>query len=295
MAQENVDQVAAIKASLELMVAENSEIHEYFRDLLEKVSDLDQQEPQVRREKFRDLMDMGAFRFHGLDIRHFTHSPRKPLSPPLFFSRTKRRLKNTLTLVDEFERRGLFSESEQLRSELDLLASTIVNESSGKEVQGFKSQVDDLRESSLFQGYLEVKNRFIRQDEELRADAEFIAAKESVEEGEELYRQRSEELDALSKDLDSGAVALEEAQARLDAMTLEAADDAEGGPASDEASQFDALVADTSDAQAGGDILDMAPPDAPEDAQPADADAPADEAADPPPEAPADGSEEPAS
>ena len=220
MAQESIDQVAAVKASLELMVAENGEIHEYFRDLLEKVSELDEQPVEVRRIKFKDLVGMGAFRFNGLDIRHFTQSQHQPLPPPIFLSRTKRRLKNTLTLVDEFDKRGLFAGAGQLRSEIDLLSSHIINESDAREVRAFRNEVESLRASNLFQEYLSIKGAFIKQDAELRTEAEYLAAKESVEEGEEMFRQRAEDLESLSRDIESGSLALEEAQARLDEMGL---------------------------------------------------------------------------
>jgi len=105
MSQAQIDQVAAVKASLELMVAENAEIHEYFKDLLVKVAELEEETPEKRRSKFKDLVSMGAFRFNGLDIRHFTQSHHQPLPPPLFYGRTKRRLGNTLKLVEEFARR----------------------------------------------------------------------------------------------------------------------------------------------------------------------------------------------
>jgi hypothetical protein len=230
MAEAEIDQVAAIKASLEMMVTENAEIHEYFKDLLEKVAELDAEQPEARRERFTDLVAMGAFRFNGLDIRHFTRSQHKPLPPPLFLSRTKRRLKNTQTLVEEFARRGVFEEAEQLRAELDLLGSHIVNESDAKDVRSFKSKVDELRESSLFRSYLQTKSAFIRKDADLRADAEFLAARESVEEGEEIFRQRADDLEELNRGLESGAVALDEAQTMLEEFSLPGGADAGGGP-----------------------------------------------------------------
>jgi hypothetical protein len=223
MAQAAIDQVAAVKASLELTIAENAEVHEYFKDLLDKVAELDEETPEARRRKFKDLVAMGAFRFNGLDIRHFTQSQHAPLPPPLFLVRTKRRLKNTQTLVEEFARRGIFEDAEPLRTELELLSSHIVNEADLASVREFKARADALRESSLFRSYLDTKMRFIRKDAELRTDAEYLAARESVEEGEETFRQRGEDLEALTRDIASGALALDEAQARLDTMSLEAA------------------------------------------------------------------------
>ena len=223
MAAPSIDQVATVKASLELMIAENGEVHEYFKDLLEKVSELDEETPEARRSRFKELVSMGAFRFNGLDIRHFTQSQHRPLPPPLFLSRTKRRLQNTRLLVDEFAKRGIFEDAESLRTELDQLSSHIVNEADAHEVRDFKAKVDTLRESSLFTAYMDTKSQFIRKDAELRADAEYLAAKESVEEGEEIFRQRAEDLDALSREIEEGSLALDEAQARLEEMSLDAA------------------------------------------------------------------------
>lgn len=223
MAQEAIDQVAAVKASLELMITENAEIHEYFKDLLEKVSELDDKPPEARRERFKDLVSMGAFRFNGLDIRRFAQGQHAPLPPPLFLNRTRRRLKNTLTLVEEFARRELFGEAGALQDQLQQLADRPVDEENSNEVLSFKGRVDELRASPLFRTYLETKTRFIRQDMELRTDAEYLAAKESVEEGEESFRQRGQDLSELSRHIEAGTVDLDEAQARLDAMSLETA------------------------------------------------------------------------
>ncbi len=221
MSQAQIDQVAAVKASLELMVAENAEIHEYFKDLLEKVAELEEETPEKRRSKFKDLVSMGAFRFNGLDIRHFTQSHHQPLPPPLFYGRTKRRLGNTLKLVEEFAKRDILADAAWLREQLEQLSSHIVNETDANEVRGFKSKVDALRESTPFRAYLETKTRFIRKDSELRAEADYLAAKESVEEGEEIFRQRAEELGTLGEQIESGTLALEEAQAALDKLGLE--------------------------------------------------------------------------
>ena len=59
----------------------------------------------------------------------------------------------------------------------------------------FEDEAGPLRESPLFRALLLTKTRFIRQDAALRPDAEYLAAKESVEEGEESLRNRAEELD----------------------------------------------------------------------------------------------------
>jgi hypothetical protein len=255
MSASEIDQLATVKASLELMVSDNAEIHEYFKDLLEKVSELDEETPESRRKKFGDLVSMGAFRFNGVDVRLFAQTHHQPLPPPLFLTRTRRRLQNTRTLLEEFARRGVYEDAEQLRGELDLLASHVVNEHAAADVRDFKAKVDALRESSLFRSYLETKTRFIRKDAALRADAEFLAAKESVEEGEELLRQRKDDLDELSRQLDEGAVALDEAQARLEQMTLEGAG---ASPVDGEPAELLADPAASAAAEAVAEALDAA-------------------------------------
>lgn len=156
MGEEGIDQVATIKASLELLIGDNEEAHEYFNDLLEKLGELEAMEPEQRREKFKNLMEMGAFKFNGLDIRYFTQSQtNKPLPPPVFLTRTKRRLKNTGLLVEEFEKRGVFDNAAQLREELEMLSSHIIDENNTSEVMTFKKEVEGLRDSELFKGYME--------------------------------------------------------------------------------------------------------------------------------------------
>lgn len=222
MAQAGVDDVAAVKASLELLVAENDEIHEYFRDLLDKVSELEDAAPEQRREQFRELESMGAFRFNGLDVRHFTQSQQRPLPPPVFLNRTRRRLKNTLTLVDEFERRGVLADADALRESIDRLAMHIVDGEDNGAVRAFRDEVTALRESAPFRAYMQTKAEFIRQDADVRTDAAYLAAKETVEDGEETFRQRGVGLESLSRDIERGAVPLDEAQARLDGLQLAA-------------------------------------------------------------------------
>lgn len=222
MAEAEIDQVATVKVSLEMMINENNEVHEYFSDLLEKVAELEAMEPPERRSKFRDLVEMGAFKFNNLDIRHFTQTqPHKPLPPPVFISRTKRRLKNTSKVLREFESRGVFEGAEVLLNELDLLESNIINESDNSEVRGFKENVEVLRETELFKTYMSMKKEFISKDPDFKTDSELLAAKESVEEGEEILRQRGEELTDLNDKLESGEAKIDEVQNVLDKMSFD--------------------------------------------------------------------------
>ena len=222
MTDAGIDQLAAVKASLELMISETEEIHEYFADLVERLDELDALEPDERRSKFQNLVEMGAFKFNGLDIRRFSRTQTSgPLAPPLFFSRTLRRLKNTTLMVEEFRKRELFSEADKLLDEIETLSSTIVNENDHQEVMSFKESVEALRDSDYFQKYVKARNTFVHKDTELKTDTEFIAAKETVEEGEEILKQRNDELTGLSEQLESGKSTTEEISNVLDKMSFD--------------------------------------------------------------------------
>ena len=222
MTEAEIDQLAVVKASLEMMIMETEEIHEYFADLVEKLDELDALKPEDRRSKFENLVEMGAFKFNGLDIRRFSRAQTVgPLSPPLFFSRTRRRLKNTTLMVEEFRKRELFSEADRLLEEIEMLSSTIVNENDHQEVMSFKENVEALRDSDDFQKYVQARNSFVHKDTDLKSDTELIAAKETVEEGEEMLQQRSDELAGLSEQLESGEASTQEIGNLLDKMSFD--------------------------------------------------------------------------
>lgn len=221
MTHDDVDQLAAVKASLELMVSETREIHSYFRDLLERMSALEDQPDEERRAGFRNMVEMGAFRFNGVDVRHFIQSDRKPLSPPAYLERTRRRLKNTMLLLNAFLEKGGLSEGEDLREQIEALSYAIVDETDAQQVRDFRDRVEALRGSEAFHAYLEARRSFITTDADVRTDAEFVSAKEQVEDGEESLRHREEELSALGERLDSGELGLDDAQAQLDELSLE--------------------------------------------------------------------------
>lgn len=222
MTEVEIDLVATVKATLELMISETEEIHGYFTDLVEKLAELEALEPDQRRGKFENLVEMGAFKFNGLDIRRFSRAQTSgPLPPPLFFSRTRRRLKNTTLMVEEFRKRELFGEAAQLLDEVEMLSSTIVNENDHQEVMSFKEKVEALRDSETFQKYVKARNTFIHKDTDLKTDTEFIAAKETVEEGEEMLQQRGEELSGLSEQLENGETSSEEIGTVLDKMSFD--------------------------------------------------------------------------
>lgn len=222
MTEAEIDQVATVKATLELMISETEEIHEYFSDLVEKLNEMEALKPEERRSKFKTLVEMGAFKFNGLDIRRFSRAKTAgPLSPPLFFSRTRRRLKNTTLMVEEFRKRELFGEAGRLLEEIEMLSSTIVNENDHQEVMSFKENVEALRDSDDFQKYVKARNSFIHKDTDLKTDTELIAAKETVEEGEEMLQQRNDELAGLSEQLESGESSIQDVGNILDKMSFD--------------------------------------------------------------------------
>ena len=222
MTEGDIDQIATVKASLELMIGDIQEVHEYFTDLVEKLTELERLDPENRRHKFNNLVEMGAFKFNGLDIRHFTRSQTgRPLPPPLFFNRTRRRLKNTGIMVEEFKKRGILDQADHLLGEIEMLSSNIVNENDHHDVRSFKEKVDQLRESEAFQNYMNTRTGYIQKDGGLKTDSEFIAAKETVEEGEELLRQQSEELEEISARLDEGQVDPAEVANVLESMSFD--------------------------------------------------------------------------
>lgn len=222
MKESEIDQVATVKASLEMMILENNETHEYFSDLVEKLAELDVMDPVQRRKKFNTLVEMGAFKFNGVDIRHFARSQAQgPLPPPLFLTRTRRRLKNTMLMIEEFKKRELFGQAENLLEEIDRLSSTIVNENDHMEVASFKEKIEGLRNTEIFKSYMNTRNNYIHKDTELQTDTEIIAAKEKVEEGEEFLEQRGEHLSALGEQLENGEVSPDEAGNLLEGMAFD--------------------------------------------------------------------------
>ncbi|MDH5751748.1 MAG: hypothetical protein OEZ59_04955 [Deltaproteobacteria bacterium] len=221
MSKQDIDKLSAIKASLEMMVAENEEIHNHFKDLLDKFSEMENLGDDQRREQFQEMKKSGDLNFQGVDIRHFVKTPQGPLSPPIFFSRTRRRLKNTVTLIQAFQSKGLLPEGEELREDMEALIFAVVNEHDYNAVKIFREQVEELRASPRFSGYTEAKKQFLAKDAGLRADAEFVAARESVENGEEMLRERDSSLAALSEQLDSPDFNLDDAQSQLDALSLD--------------------------------------------------------------------------
>ena len=217
----DVDLVAATKANMELMLAENVQLCQYFEGVMQKLSELEQLDPAEKRSQFKKLEEKGDLKFNGVDIRHFAHAaPSRPLSPPEFLVRTRRRLRNTNTLIEEFLKRDIFKEGAQLRDDLDSLTYNIVNATSQQEVVEFKDKVEKLRDSATFTHYTEIKREYIKRDPEIRAEAEFISAKESTEENIENFQKRGEDLKALSAKMEAGELSPDEAQLQLEELAL---------------------------------------------------------------------------
>jgi len=217
----DVDLVAATKANLELMLEENTQLTEYFGVVMKKLGEIESMDPAEKRQRFRELEQHGDLKFNGVDIRHFVHAvPARPLSPPEFLQRTRRRLRNTNTLIEEFLKRDIFQEGGQLRDDLDALTYNIVNAGNRDEVVEFKDKVEKLRESSTFTHYMEIKREYIKRDPEIRAEAEFISTKESVEENIENFQKRGEDLKAISEKMESGELSADEAQLQLEELAL---------------------------------------------------------------------------
>lgn len=217
----DVDLVAATKANLELMLVEHAQLSKYFQGVLKKLTEIETLKPEEKRSRFRQMEEHGDLKFNGVDIRHYAHAvPSRPLSPPEFLQRTRRRLRNTNTLIEEFLKRNIFEEGAKLRDELDALTYNIVNANSQQEVVEFKDKVELLRDSPTFNQYLDIKRDYIKRDPEIRTEADFIAAKESTEENIENFEKRGEELKSISEKMSSGEMSPDEAQLQLEELAL---------------------------------------------------------------------------
>ncbi len=215
---DSVDQIAAAKASLELMTQENQELLEKFQGVIEKLAEIEKLEGKEKRSQFRALEQSGAFMLNGVDIRHFAHSQSGPLSPPKFMRRTQRRLQNTITLLDKLIDKNPFEEGTELRQQIEAQAGEVIDVTDQQAVIEFKTKVEHLRESALFSRYQEAKTTFIRKDPDLKAEAEIIAAKETTEDGEELCRSRQEEIERIGQAMEKGEISTDAAQAALEKL-----------------------------------------------------------------------------
>ena len=214
----DVDQIAAVKATLEMVTAENKELLEQFQAVREKLDTIENMPPGIRSVQFRQLEQSGAFNFRNVDIRHFASQTKKPLTPPQFVERTSRRLHNTESLIGKFLDHQDFEGGQELKSSLESLNSEIVNRNDQAAVIRFKKKVEALRDTPLFKNYLAVRNEFLSSSTELKDEADLMAAKETVADGEMMAKDRQDEIKNLEEGMENGEVSPEEAQAKLDAM-----------------------------------------------------------------------------
>ena len=214
------DQIAAIKAGLELMLQENANLLQHFESLLQELNVLGELPASARHQKFRAIEARGAFSLHGVDIRRFAPASQQLVSPAEFLRRTRRRLVNTLGMINEFIKRDAFANGARLIADIEGLTDKIIDETDTKEVVAFRGRVDKVRSSPVFEEYLALKQRFIREDPEFKTEADMIAARETAQENHEYFLSREAELSLLGDALDDGNLDAREAKRKLDAMAL---------------------------------------------------------------------------
>ena len=158
---EETDRISALRASLELMIQENTNLLKHFEQLVKELDILEQLAPADRHAKFREIEARGAFNLHGIDIRHFARASQKQLLPAQFLRRTQRRLVNTVNMVREFRKRGVFEQGDMLIGSINKVTENIVDEANPREVMAFRDRVDEIRHSPGFEEYLHLKQQLI--------------------------------------------------------------------------------------------------------------------------------------
>lgn len=214
-----IDQIAAAKASLEMLGQDNQDMLDYFKETLEKLDAIEKLPPGIKRVQFRQLEQSGALKYKDADIRYFmAKKGKKTLSAPQFVQRTNRRLRNTVSLIEAFLRSKDFEGGKELKGEINQLTNEIFNENDQKAVLEFRKKVEKLRETESFEKYIKAKQTFIKKDEDLKAEAEIIATKESIADGEMVCEDRESELQDIKDKMEKGEISPEEAQTMLEAI-----------------------------------------------------------------------------
>jgi hypothetical protein len=213
-----LDRVTAVKANLELLILDNENLLEQFSNVISQLEEIETLPNEEKYARFREMESKGAFKLNGIDIRLFAKTTNKPLPPHEFLIRTRRRLQNTVALVRAFVEKGLFQEGEALRGEMEQLIAQDVDEHKNKDVIEFKDTVEALRESAGFQNYQSQKTTFLKQDPQLKAEADFLSSKEAVTDGEQVARAKEEELNEIQEKLDLGELSAQDAQELLDKL-----------------------------------------------------------------------------
>lgn len=216
----DVDQIATVRATLELLTADNDALLEHFKELNGKLDLIEKMPPGIRRVQFRQLEQSGAFKYNNADIRHFANSTKHPLTPPQFVERTMRRLYNTGTLIDAFLEHKDFTGGKELQSSLRELTTAIVDINDDKAVIAFKNNVETLRDTPLFKSYINVKDQYLKGSPELKDEAEFLAAKETVADGEMMAESLGKKLKDVKESVESGAITPEDAQQKIENIEI---------------------------------------------------------------------------
>ncbi|MBI3993078.1 MAG: hypothetical protein HY342_07375 [Candidatus Lambdaproteobacteria bacterium] len=214
------DQIAEVRAGLELVLQENANLLRHFTGLLRELNALGELPAPERHKKFRAIEARGAFSFNGVDIRRFAPTSQQLVSPAEFLRRTRRRLVNTVGMINEFTRRGAFANGARLIADIEGLTARIIDETDTREVVAFRGRVDQVRNTPLFQEYLGLKQRFIREDPEFKTEADLIAARETAQENHDYFLSREAELSLLGKKLEKGDLKPDDAKRQLDDLAL---------------------------------------------------------------------------
>ena len=257
----DIDQIAAAKATLELVIQEFEETADNFRAVLEKLDAIENLPPGIKAVQFRQLEQSGAFKFRGADIRHFSKTAKRALTPPQFVKRTQRRLSNTNSLIAAFMNHAEFEGGKDLSNSIAELLNQDVIESENKSVLGFRDQVEELRQSGLFQRYMDIRKNYLRNNEDLRNEADYLASKETVADGIMVAEGVGEELKEIQSEMEAGEISADEAMDRLGTITGEEGEGEDAGAeaaeepdtlseAEDTLGRLDALGADEDDAAA---------------------------------------------
>ena len=189
-----IDQIAAAKASLEFLVQENQQMLDRFQELNQKLVEIGKIPSPSRQDHFRKLEQSGAFLLNEIDLRHFSETSKKSLTPSQFVQSTRLRLHNTCFLIDKFMARSTFKEGPQLRDVLMGLTGENFDPTDHQAVNNYKNMVEMVQNSDLFKKYLEIKNTFIQQNSDFKTEEDFLVAQELVADGIDLCRTRAAEL-----------------------------------------------------------------------------------------------------
>ncbi|MBI4083250.1 MAG: hypothetical protein HY423_11635 [Candidatus Lambdaproteobacteria bacterium] len=215
----DIDQVAAARAGLQLMLEGNQTLLEHFQGLLDRLLAIEALPPAERQAQFGELVASGGLMVNGVDVRRYAQTDSaKPLKPHQFLRRTHRRMVNTVLLITEFRKRNLFPAGQTLIAQIDDITGALVDESNPRAVLAFRAKVEAIRQSTLFQDYLGAKKAFVNVDPDLRNHAEVIATREAVEEGKDALEYRADELQQMGDRMEQGELAPDDVLKQLESF-----------------------------------------------------------------------------